>query len=58
MCADRLLARQHAGDREEAGLQHGVGAPAQPDLLRDRDASMTNSRSFSSMMRCCIARGR
>ena len=30
---DRLVARQHAGDGEEAGLQDGVGAPAQPDLL-------------------------
>ena len=31
---DRLLARQHAGDGEEAGLQHGVGAAAQPDVRR------------------------
>ena len=32
---DRLLARQHAGDREEAGLQHGVDAAAEPHLARD-----------------------
>ena len=29
------LARQHAGDGEEAGLQHGVGARPEPDLLGD-----------------------
>jgi len=27
---DRRIARQHAGDREEASLQHGVGAAAEP----------------------------
>ena len=32
---DRRLARQHAGDREEAGLQDGVGAPAEPDVAGD-----------------------
>ena len=32
---DRRLARQHAGDREEAGLQDGVGAPGE-DRRRGR----------------------
>src|ERR1700733_5431180 len=31
---DRLLARQHARDGEETGLQHRVGAATQPDVLR------------------------
>ena len=33
--ADRLLARQNAGDGEEAGLQNGVGPRTQADLARD-----------------------
>ena len=32
---DRLLARQHAGDREEARLQHGVDPSAQAGVARD-----------------------
>ena len=32
---DRLVARQHAGDREEAGLQHDVDPPGQADLAGD-----------------------
>ena len=32
---DRLLARQHAGDREEAGLEHDVDPPGEADLARD-----------------------
>ena len=32
---DRRLARQHAGNREEAGLQHRVGARAKTDLAGD-----------------------
>ena len=32
---DRLLARQHAGDGEEAGLQDGVDPVAQPRLAGD-----------------------
>ena len=30
--SDRLVGGQHPGDREEAGLQHGVGAPGQAGL--------------------------
>ena len=32
---DRLLARQHAGDGEEAGLQDDVGPAGEADLARD-----------------------
>ena len=31
---DRLVARQHAGDGEEAGLQDGVDARAEAEVLR------------------------
>jgi len=31
----RPVARQHAGDGKEAGLQHGVDQAAQPGLARD-----------------------
>ena len=32
---DCLLSLQHAGDREEARLQHRVGPPSEPRLARD-----------------------
>ena len=32
---DRLVARQHAGDGEEAGLQHDVDPPGEADLAGD-----------------------
>ena len=34
---DRLVARQHAGDGEEAGLRHGVDAAGEAGLLRHRE---------------------
>jgi hypothetical protein len=33
--ADRLVARQQARDREEAGLQDGIGSRAKPGITRD-----------------------
>ena len=36
---DRLIAGEHVGDREEAGLQHNVDAACEPDSRAIRPAS-------------------
>ena len=53
---DGLLARQHAGDGEEAGLHDRVDAPAHAAGLGDLVASMTKNFSFFAIKASCTAR--
>ena len=55
--SDRLVARQHAGDGEEAGLQTVLMRPPRPTSRATLEASITKKRSFFSRI-CCLHRAR
>ena len=56
---DRLLARQHAGDREEAGLHDRVDAAAHARVARHRGRRRSRRAAARFSMICsCTSRGR